>query len=432
MNTENILMNLRAFLLKKSGGEDFSDTEFRRTLDVTHTVQDEDTGEEREITRKAVKIITSGRGSRKKFITLVPMKSLAVEEYTFPFANTTKIREALRLQALPYTAAGELELFPVTLERTGRGASGLVWYASPYELDIPSLPGDSGTGKIWPAPLAFISGLQDYNGSGVTMWVDEENICSLLWQENKPILYRWRKLADEHSEEKEIAWYDAYCSAKSLDRGGNFVVNAVNADEDDDDTGEEFAEVVSESVKICPWIEGVNLSRRALEGARDLERSVRLLTRAAVWLLILGGLALGGSFLRWQQVTGQIQEVRTRSENYYKQTFEPERTGRIANPVAFARDKIAEISGTGTAGHPIEEVMADLGEIFGQAQNKTVTLDVIRYNSEGFDCTGTAPDMTTVLNFRKAWEDRDNKAQVDNTQFVAGIGYRFDLRVRWN
>ena len=140
----------------------------------------------------------------------------------------------------------------------------------------------------------------------------------------------------------------------------------------------------------------------------------------------LGGLALGGSFLRWQQVTGQIQEVRTRSENYYKQTFEPERTGRIANPVAFARDKIAEISGTGTAGHPIEEVMADLGEIFGQAQNKTVTLDVIRYNSEGFDCTGTAPDMTTVLNFRKAWEDRDNKAQVDNTQFVAGIGYRFE------
>ena len=136
--------------------------------------------------------------------------------------------------------------------------------------------------------------------------------------------------------------------------------------------------------------------------------------------------------MRWQQLTGQIMEVRTRSENYYRQTFEPQRTGRIANPVAFARDKIAELSGTGTTGHPIEEVMADLGEIFGNEQHKGVTLDVIRYNAEGFDCTGTAPDMSTVLNFRKAWEDRDNKAQVDNTQFVAGIGYRFDLRVRWN
>ena len=431
MNTGHILMNLRTFLLKKQGGEDFSNTEFRRTVDVTQTIQDEDTGEEREITRKAVKLITSGKGRHKKFITLVPMKSLAVEEYTFPFSNATKIREALRLQALPYSAAGELELFPVTLARTGRGASGLVWYASPSELEIPGLPGDSGTGKIWPAPLAFVSGLQSYNGSGVTMWVDEENICSLLWQENKPILYRWRKLSDG-AEEKELAWYDTYCSAKELDRGGNFVVNAANDDDDGDEADEEFAQVVSESVKACPWIDGVNLSRRALEGARDLERSVRLLTKAAVWLLILGGAALGGSFIRWQQVTGQIQEVRARSENYYRQTFEPQRTGRIANPVAFARDKIAEISGTGTSGHPIEEVMADLGEIFGEAQNKTVTLDVIRYNSEGFDCTGTAPDMTTVLNFRKAWEDRDNRAQVDNTQFVAGIGYRFDLRVRWN
>lgn len=430
MKTENILMKFRALLLKKSGGEDFSDTEFRRTIDVTQTVQDEDSGEEREITRKAVKLITSGAGNRKKHITLVPMKSLAVEEYAFPFSNTTKIREALRLQAMPYSAAGELELFPVTLERTGRGASGLVWYASPAELEIPSLPGDSGTGKIWPAPLAFISGLQSYNGSGVTMWADEENICSLLWQENKPVLYRWRKLSDG-AEEKELAWYDAYCSAKELDRGGNFVVNAAN-DDDDEDADEEFAEVVAESVKICPWIDGVNLSRRALEGARDLERTVRLLTRAAVWLLILGGAALGGSFIRWQQVTGQIQEVRTRSENYYRQTFEPQRTGRIANPVGFARDKIAEISGTSTGGHPIEEVMADLGEIFGEEQHKSVTLDVIRYNAEGFDCTGTAPDMSTVLNFRKAWEDRDNKAQVDNTQFVAGIGYRFDLRVRWN
>ncbi len=427
MKTDSMLMTLRAFL-QKQGSEDFSDTEFRRTVDVTQTIIDEATGEEREITRKAVKLITSGTPSTKKHITLVPMKSLAVEEYTFPFTNNTKIREALRLQALPYSAAGELELFTSTITRSGKGACGIVWYVSPSELSLPVLPGDTSTGKIWPAPLAFVSGLQTYNGSGVTMWIDEDNVCSLLWQDYKPMLYRWRKLSDG-APQKELAWYDAYCSVKELDRGGNFVVNAAN--DYVDDAGE-FAQVVSYSVKVCPWLGAVNLSRRALEGARDLERTVRLLTRVAVWLLILGGLALGGHFLRWQKLNSLIQNVSTRSYNYYRQTFDPQITGRIANPVAFARDKIAELSGTGTAGHPIEEVMADLGEIFASDQNNTVTLDVIRYNSEGFDCTGTAPDMTTVLNFRKAWEDRDNKAQVDNTQFVAGIGYRFDLRVRWN
>ena len=60
-----------------------------------------------------------------------------------------------------------------------------------------------------------------------------------------------------------------------------------------------------------------------------------------------------------------------------------------------------------------------------------ITLDIIRYNSEGLDCNGTAPDMSTILTFRRAWEGKASVAQVDNTQFVSGIGYRFDLRIRW-
>lgn len=39
--------------------------------------------------------------------------------------------------------------------------------------------------------------------------------------------------------------------------------------------------------------------------------------------------------------------------------------------------------------------------------------------------------MSTVLTFRKAWEGRAALSQLDNTQSVPGLGYRFDLRVRW-
>ena len=77
----------------------------------------------------------------------------------------------------------------------------------------------------------------------------------------------------------------------------------------------------------------------------------------------------------------------------------------------------------------MDEVLADLGEVFGQVSG--INIDTIRYNADGIDCGGVAPDMTTALNFRKAWEDKANLVQVDNTQFVSGIGYRFDLRVRW-
>ena len=429
MGIKEILSQRINFAGKKSSGERFNDTEFRRVIEIKEKVMNEETGAEEEAVRKAAKIITSGSHSGKSSVTLVPMKSLSLEDFTFPFSNTTKIREALRLQVMPFTAAGELELFPVVLSRSGRTVNGIVWYSSPDELDIPSLAYTRGSVKVWPAPLPFISQLAEYNGSGVTMWLDEENVCSLLWQSNKPVLYRWRRFAGEHPEEKELAWYDSYCKARELDRGGNFIINA-SGDNDEGDN-EAFYEIVNDSVRICPWIANVNLSRSALEGARDLERTVQLMTRASCWLLALGAVALGACIWKWDQIQAHVQEVRTRSENYYRQTFDPNHTGRVANPVSLARDKIAEISGTGTEAHPLEEVLADLGEIFGSEQSLDVTIDIIRYNSEGIDCTGSAPDMTTILNFRRSWESRASLAQVDNTQFVSGIGYRFDLRVRW-
>ena len=428
MGIKEILSNKLHFA-GKSSHERFNDTEFRRIIEARQTVTNEETGDTEEITRKASKVITSGTGSRKNIVTLVPMKSLSLDQFTFPFSNAAKIREALRLQVMPYTSAGELELFPVILNRTGKTSTGIVWYSSPDELNIPA----SLNVKVWPAPLPFISQLAQFKGSGVTMWLDEENICSLLWQENKPVLYRWRRITGDKSDEKELSWYDNYCKERELDRGGNFVINA-SGDEGEGDT-EEFYDIVNESVKICPWISNVNLSRSALEGARDLERTLRLLTRASCWLLVLGVIALGSCLWKFRQVQSQVQEVRTRSENYYRQVFDPNHTGRVANPVTLARDKIAELNGTGTEIHPIEEVLADLGEIYregsGSGSSMDIRLDIIRYNSEGIDCTGSAPDMTTILNFRKSWESRAGLSQVDNTQFVSGIGYRFDLRVRW-
>ncbi|MBQ7196599.1 MAG: hypothetical protein IJS40_04245 [Synergistaceae bacterium] len=410
----------------KSGGETFENTEFRRIIEKREVFRDRDTGAKEEIINKSIRIISSSLAARKNFITLVPMKSLSFEDFSFPFSNATKIREALRLQVMPFSAAGELEIFPVVVSKAGRGVEGVVWYVSPEELEIPAVPG--GNNKVWPAPLPFISKLKNYGGSGVTMWIDEENICSILWQQNKPILSRWRRVSNG-AHEKELAWYENYCKARELDRGGNFILNA--GGDYDPEPDEEFIEMITESVKICPWLSNVNLSKKAIEGERDLARTVQLMTRAACWLLALGTITLATSFLNLINIDRQAEKIQTRSENFYRQNFDPQHTGRISNPVTLARNKISEISGVGNDGHPLEEVLADMGEIFTNDKNLKITLDTIRYNGEGVDCTGSAPDMTTVLNFRRAWNDYASTVQVDNTQFVAGIGYRFDLRVRW-
>ena len=399
----------------KGAKKGFEDTEFRRAIG-------ENTG-----------IVAEPLGERKNIIILAPMKSLSLEDFKFPFSNSTKIREALKLQVMPFSAAGSLEIFPIAITKTLRGeqkgTEGIVWYVSPEELELSDIE-VSVPKKIWPAPLAFISRLEKYNGTGVTMWIDENNISSMLWQNNRPILSRWRKFTGKGSEEHELEWYDEYCKNREIERGGNFTVNAAGNIRNPE-ADEMFYDIVNESLQICPWLSEVNLSRSAIEGERDLERIVRLLTRVSAWLLIIGGIVLGSNLLSLYKLQRQIAELRSSSESIYREVFDPSHTGRIANPVTLARDKIAEISGTGTDNHTLEEMLSDMGEIFASDQDMKITIDTVRYNNEGIDCTGVSPDMSTILKFRKLWESKVNLVQLDNTQFVSGVGYRFDLRLRW-
>lgn len=372
---------------------------------------------------QSVEVLPS-EGRAEEVITLVPMKTLSLEEFSYPFTNAAKIRTALQLQAQPYRAGGEVELFPVVIGHQGRSSEGIVWYASSGELD----DGASSKTKHWPAPLPFVSGLSDYGGSGITMWLDEENVCSLLWQSFRPKLYRWRRRS-ETAEESEVSWYDEYCSARSLERGGTFIIDITNGIGQQEE--EQFRRIIADSLKFCPWISGLDISRKVLEGERDMARLIGQLTRVSIWLLVLGLVSLGVNIFRYYWVSSRLDEVRARSSALYREVFDPTRSGNISNPVSAARDKLASLTTAQDSVHTLQNVLEALGEIFRETQSMDITLDVIRYNSEGIDCTGTAPDMTTVLNFRNAWEQRAARAQVDNTQFVSGIGYRFDVRVRW-
>ena len=415
-----ILENLRNKLVKHE--KDFTTFEFRRVIDFQN-----DEGE----IQKAVRVVANGN-TKSGAITFIPMKSLSFEKFAFPFSNSTKIREALKLQVMPYSAAGNVEIFPVITSRNGRNSEGLVWYVAPEELNIPGSVLESNN-KIWPAPLGFVSQLKDFNGNGITLWADEENLSSILWQNYNPVLSRWRKNSNSESLKHELEWYDGYCSSQNLERGGTFQVIFASKDESLRTNSEylDFGDIINESVKLCPWISDVNLSRSALEGAMGLEKNLSFLTEAACWILAIGVIMLGAEIFSWQNTLTQTQNLRSRSERYYREVFDPQHTGRISNPVTLAREKISEAKGTGGTVHGLEEVLADFGDVFSDESLKNVTVDTVRYNSEGFDCTGSAQDMTTILNFRKAWESKAALAQLDNTQNVSGVGYRFDLRVRW-
>ena len=362
-------------------------------------------------------VIYSG-GGKKKLI-LLPMKSVTLDTFSFPFRSLAKIREALRLRAGGFMpgAGGDIAIFPALLSTSGVSGNGIVFYVSEAECVSSGI-----SGEIWPAPIALVSGLEPYGGSGVTMWADGENVCSVLWQSYCPVTYRWCPFS-ANAEARERAWFDAYCQSQELERGGNFAVDMNDVD------GSYIAETVRRSVDLCAWLNGLNLSRTVLEGARDMERKLSIIARVTMGLLGVGVIILGAEILRSHHLSSLTAEIRGRSEKYYRDTFDPERKGRISNPVTLAREKIGLLSGGGEDRHTLEGVLSDMGRV--SAQNADITVDAVRYGREGIDCTGTAPDMMGVLRFRKTWEELGYEAEADNTQFVSGIGYRFDVGIRW-
>lgn len=381
-----------------------------------------------------LKIIS--RGTSRNVITLSPMKSLSLEEFNYPFASPSKIRDALKLQSMPFSAGGDFEIFPSVLSVTGRNSSGIAWF-----VPLKMLGSTPPRHKIWPAPLPLISKLKAYGGTGATIWADEGNISAIFWQSNRPVIYRWQKRTDDGSIQRIRKWLTEYSAEHNLQRGTDFVFFADGSGDISrpglDDTAvtsedpSEMPRIISESISICPWIAELNISRSEIEKTRDLQRNVRFLTKLSARAAIIAGIILISELLDYHSLNAETKAIQDRTEAIYRRTFEPERTGRISNPVTLARDKIASMTGKGDEGRPLDEVLADMGEVFSGLKDSKMAIDIIRYNAEGIDCTGTAPDMTAVLNFRRSWEDRAKLVQVDNTQLVSGIGYRFDIRIRW-
>jgi hypothetical protein len=372
---------------------------------------------------RAEKISAPSSKRVKYAVSLAAFKSVAITAFAFPFNNILRTREALKLQTLPYAAAGKAELFPVVIKKTPRTCSGVALHIPVTELENFHAPQPQTENIVWPAPLPLAAKV---GGEGVTFWLDEDNICSMLWRGGIPVFYRWKSRADA-TVETERAWYGRYCKSKEEEVGEVFVLDATNPSE-----LAGFQDIAKESAALFPWIGGVNMSRRALDSAVVLERTVQSLSRAAFWVLMMGLFILTGNGLRYHDARRSGDLLRARTVELYRSVFEPARTGPISDPIGLAHFHVQQLRGGFSEGRSISEMFSDLGDIFEQNPGLILTLDVARYNSDGVDYTGTAPDMETVQEFRRAWAERAASAQIGNLSIIpGGSGYRFDLSVRW-
>jgi hypothetical protein len=149
----------------------------------------------------------------------------------------------------------------------------------------------------------------------------------------------------------------------------------------------------------------------------------------------MGLLVLGGNGLRHYEARRGAEALRQRSAQLYRAVFDPSRTGGIPDPLGLALSKVAELKGE-TEPRSLIQVFSQLGEVLVGEENHgspsmDVTLDVARCSLEGVDFTGSAPNTEAAQSFQRAWAQRASSASLLNIQNAPGVGFRFDLSVRW-
>ena len=371
---------------------------------------------------EAKQIDTSGkRGSKsQQNAYLVPFRMLSVSGFKFPFLNPTRIREAIKLQTVSYSGGNAIQIFPVLVSKSSKEASVFSFFLPDNELiDLEKILGSTSS-PAFPAPLSLASSV---NGNGITVWTDEKNICSVIWRSGVPELYRWcaRK---ESALDSEINWLKKYCESKEIEENNDIFIFDAESD------SENLLSIIRQSFISFPWLKEINLSRGAINSVMILERFVRFASKAAVWLTVLGTIFAAGVWMNHSMISGALADTRRRSEQLYREVFDKE--GRIADPVSQARERINALKGSGATGKTFDGVLSDLG-IPWQIQSIDVTIDSMRYNSEGAVLSGTAENMATIQSLRNSLADADmgGTVQLGEVNQIPGGGFRFTLVIRW-
>lgn len=376
-------------------------------------------GEINNISSSQVERISLRRGES---LCLVPFRSLSIQPFSYPFSNLSQIREALSIKIRPYSVEGKgVEIFPAVFAKEGRSSRGVAWFIGSDELGkIESgLPQTSRNRLNWPVPMAFASRVE---GSGVVVWTDGESICSMLFNEYFPALYRWRAYSDGGLE-KERDWMFGYSRSTGKETENSYLI-----DSRQEEYSNELCLSLDRTLKAFPRYSQINVSRKVMDSFLLTERITGLTGRFLIWFLVCGILFTGGAFIQYRLHDWKLEALQSRSSEIYRTVFDP--TGKIIDPLSQARARLADIAGN-DKGLSLESVLSRIGEVWSDLEKGEILLNTLRYNSDYVDMSGTASEMISVQKLQKSLDTEKIQSRIGDIQQIPGGGIRFNMTLRW-
>lgn len=352
---------------------------------------------------------------------LASFRSLSMQPFVYPFSSLSRIRDALFIKVKPYSVDGKnVEISPAIFEKDGKSCKGIAWFISSEELERFERGRDiSGNLINWPVPIAFAS---EIHGTGAVIWTDEESMCSMIFENYFPLLYRWNNRETSNIDDEKM-WLLSY--SRSL---GNEIDRFYIADSGTEGYQAGLAESIANTLKDFPAYSRVNISKKVMDSFLVTERTTVLATKALSVFLVAGLLFAAGSFVKYRTAGWSLNAIRDRSYDVYREVFDP--NGKIIDPLSQAKAKISALSGT-DRGLSLEEVLSRIGAAWKDVPEGKRILNSIRYNGNYVDISGSASEMSTVQSFQKALDKDGTESRIGDIQQIPGGGIRFNMTLRW-
>ncbi|EFC90187.1 hypothetical protein Dpep_0155 [Dethiosulfovibrio peptidovorans DSM 11002] len=354
-------------------------------------------------------------------LVLVPYRTLSVRTFDFPFGSVSAIREALKIQYSSISGNREVEIFPVVHRREDRRFSGSALIL-PSEERAAVEDGISGLGRstIWPLPFAMAAEL---GGNGAVLCLDEEGISSALFVDGVPVLYRWQSRS-RRSVDQELRWLLDYGGKFDFDPSDSVVVDV-------SEDGERLAVKARETLTAFPSLGSYSLSRKVLDSAIVLETLAKAVGGFSCWFLLAGCVFLGAGFLGGLVERKKVDTIRARAEAVYTDAFGP---GKVRDPLSQARGKLAELTDSPDT-RSLEDGLRLIVRSWTDPEmgGGRISVDTLRYTSDGMELIGTAEEVSSVQAFQKNLKiNNDGTVKLGDIQQVPGGGLRYSLEVRWS
>lgn len=353
---------------------------------------------------------TASASADEQNVVALPLRTLALQPFSFPFGRKVSVRDTLELQFRPLLGAkaGGLNLVPQITAQKPNETSGIAWFVSKDEIEQCEKRFENCV--IWPAPYLFGGRV---GGNGIVICEYDDCSCGMFFAENQPKHYGW--LSKNDGTAQDLADRIAEI-AKTVLPNSDFNTCIVKPEEITN-----LQQTGDTTVALYPSAATLNLSLSTSSADAESEKRAAAFSRYTELFSLIGIIFLALSFALLFVNIATRKSFTEAPHAIYKTVF-----GESSeNPLSSVLQKLRSVSADKNDSS-FEQHYSRIASAW-KALSQHPKIDELRYGTDKIQLVGSTSDASVIDAFKKALTDTGYSVIMDNVQKIQKGGMHFTI-----